>query len=95
VSDDTPDEGIWSIACFFVLRQYRRTGLTRRMLAAALEHARKRGARVVEGYPVDEGSPSYRFMGFVPLFEQAGFKEVGREGRRRHVMQRKVRATRT
>lgn len=90
VSNGTPDEGIWSIVCFFVLRQYRQAGLTKRMLAAALKHARQRGARVVEAYPVDEDSPSYRFMGFVPMFEEAGFHEIGREGSRRHVMQRKA-----
>lgn len=90
VSDYTPDEGIWSIVCFFVLRQHRATGLTKRMLAAAQEHARERGASVLEAYPVDEDSPSYRFMGFVPMFEQAGFRETGREGSRRHVMQRKL-----
>jgi hypothetical protein len=61
------------------------------MLAAALEHARRQGAGLVEAYPVDEDSPSYRFMGFVPLFEGAGFREVGREGSRRHVMQRRLR----
>jgi hypothetical protein len=41
---------------------------------------------VVEAYPVDADSPSYRFMGFVPVFAEAGFAEVGREGKRRHVM---------
>ena len=44
----------------------------------------------MEAYPVDEDSPSYRFMGFVPMFEEAGFREIGREGMRRHVMQRKL-----
>lgn len=90
MSKRTPDDGIWSIVCFFVARQHRGTGMTRRMLAAALEHARLHGAKVVEAYPVDEDSPSYRFMGFMPLFEQAGFHEIGREGTRRHVMQRGV-----
>ena len=90
VSNGTADEGIWSIVCFFILRQHRGAGITKRMLAAALEHARLHGAKVVEAYPVDEGSPSYRFMGFVPMFEQAGFHEIGREGTRRHVMQRGV-----
>ena len=90
VSNGAPDEGIWSIVCFFILRQYRGAGITKRMLAAALEHARLHGAKVVEAYPVDEDSPSYRFMGFMPMFEQAGFHEIGREGARRHVMQRDV-----
>jgi len=58
--------------------------------AAAVEHARSRGACVVEAYPVDADSPSYRFMGFVPTFEQAGFDEVGRIGTRRHVFRLKT-----
>ena len=41
---------------------------------------------MVEGYPVDPDSPSYRFMGFLPLFEQASFTEVARAGSRRHVV---------
>lgn len=35
---------------------------------------------------MEPDSPSYRFMGFVPVFEKAGFREVGRAGTRRHVM---------
>jgi len=94
VSDGSPDEGVWAITCFFILRAHRKQGLTRQMLQAAIAHARKRGAKVVEAYPVDADSPSYRFMGFVPLFEGAGFEEVGREGTRRHVVRLRVRATR-
>jgi hypothetical protein len=41
---------------------------------------------MVEAYPVAPDAPSYRFMGFVPVFEEAGFAEVGRAGTRRHVM---------
>jgi GNAT superfamily N-acetyltransferase len=92
VSNGTPDEGVWSIVCFFVLKPYRGAGLTKRMLAAALKHAREHGATVLEAYPVDADSPSYRFMGFVPMFQEAGFHEIGREGSRRHVMQRLLRA---
>ena len=94
VSNGGPDEGIWSIVCFFVLKQHRGAGLTKRMLGEAIKHARARGARIVEAYPVDEESPSYRFMGFVPMFQAAGFEVIGREGSRRHVMQRRVRASR-
>ena len=84
-SGDEPD-GVWSIACFYVPRRLRRRGIARRLLDAAVDHARSRGATVVEAYPVDPDSPSYRFMGFVPLFEDAGFREVGTAGSRRHVM---------
>jgi GNAT superfamily N-acetyltransferase len=85
VEDDGNDEGIWSIACFFVIRRLRGQGVSQRVIAAAVEFARERGASIVEAYPVDPSSPSYRFMGFIPMFKEAGFREVGRAGTRRHV----------
>lgn len=86
-----PTEKIWSITCFFVRREHRGRGFTRQLLDAAVRHAREQGARRVEGYPVDPDSPSYRYMGFVSLFREAGFQQVGREGTRRHVVQLPVR----
>ena len=41
---------------------------------------------MIEAYPVDPASPSYRFMGFIPAFERAGFTEIGTAGTRRHIM---------
>lgn len=79
---------VWSVVCFFVQRSMRGRGVMPRLLGAAVEHARANGATVVEAYPVDPDSPSYRFMGFVPAFASAGFSEVGRAGTRRHVMRR-------
>jgi GNAT superfamily N-acetyltransferase len=79
-------EAIWSLACFYVPRRLRRQGTMRRLIAAAVAHARANGATAVEAYPVDADSPSYRFMGFVAVFAEAGFAELGRAGRRRHVM---------
>ena len=88
---DGADDGIWSIACFFLVRRLRGYGITQRIIEAAVEHARAHGASIVEAYPVDPDSPSYSFMGFVSVFEKAGFREVGRAGTRRHVMQLKLR----
>jgi GNAT superfamily N-acetyltransferase len=84
-------EDVWSLACFFMRRELRGKGLTRRIIEAAVRHAAKRGAKVVEAYPVEAGSPSYRFMGYVSTFSAAGFQEVGRAGIRRHVMRRALR----
>ena len=78
--------GVWSIVCFFVARRLRGKGMTRRLIEAAVDHARERGATVIEAYPVDPDSPSYRFMGFVGTFESMGFREVGRAGARRRVV---------
>ena len=77
---------VWSIVCFFVTRRLRGKGMTRRLIEAAVEQTRERGAAVVEAYPVDPDSPSYRFMGLVETFESMGFREVGRAGTRRHVV---------
>jgi GNAT superfamily N-acetyltransferase len=84
------DGAVWSLACMFVKRSLRGQGIGARLICAAVDHARRRGAAVVEAYPVDAGSPSYRFMGVVAAFERAGFREVGRAGTRRHVMRKDV-----
>ena len=81
-----PSENVWSIVCFFVPRKLRGRGLTRLLIRAAIERAASSGATVVESYPVDPDSPSYKFMGLVSTFEALGFEEVGRAGSRRHVM---------
>ena len=62
--------------------------MAKRLIGAAVDHARERGAAVVEAYPVDPDSPSYRFMGYVGSFEAMGFRAIGRAGTRRHVMRR-------
>ena len=90
VSNDSSDDGVWSITCFFVSRRHRKTHIATAMLSAAIKYARRRGAKVVEGYPVDPDSPSYRHMGFVSMFEKARFSNCGREGSRRHIMQLSV-----
>jgi len=84
-------EAIWSLVCFFVPRRLRGQGTVHRLIAAAVAHARASGATVVEAYPVDAAAPSYRFMGFVSVFNDAGFVEVGLAGTRRHVMRLKLR----
>jgi GNAT superfamily N-acetyltransferase len=90
---DAEPARVWSVTCFFVRRDHRKAGLSGRMLEAAAALARKHGAEVLEGYAVAPDSPSYRHMGFLPLFEAHGFRETGRAGSRRHVMQRKLSAS--
>lgn len=81
-----PDERIWSITCFYLRRERRGSGLSAALLAAAIAHATDAGATAIEAYPVDPDSPSYRHMGFLPLFAAQGFVEIGRTGTRRHVV---------
>lgn len=84
------EDEIWSLVCFFVPRAMRGQGVMTQLLDAAVKTARKHGAKIVEAYPVDPESPSYRFMGFVKNFKKAGFKETGMAGTRRHVMHLKL-----
>lgn len=84
----SPGDDVWAISCFYVPRDRRRQGLMRQLIAGAVAHARANGATIVEAYPVDAESPSYRHMGFVPVFADAGFDDLGKEGKRRHVMRR-------
>jgi len=82
------DGDVWSLVCFFIKRSMRRRGLSAKLIEAAAEYARSQGGKVMEAYPVLPDSPSYRFMGFVPMFETAGFRRVAAAGTRRHVMRR-------
>ena len=83
--DDSIDN-VWSLTCFFVKHEFRNKGIASELLRAAIREARKNGAKYVEAYPVDPESPSYRFMGFKPMFEKAGFQFVKKAGARRNVM---------
>lgn len=80
------DDRVWSLVCFFVKRKLRKQGMTEVLIKAAIDYARTKGAHVVEAYPVEPDSPSYRFMGFVPTFERLGFRYCHDAGTRRKVM---------
>jgi GNAT superfamily N-acetyltransferase len=84
--DPVEGEIVWSLACMILRPTHRHRGLAYELIAAAVELATRNGATIVEAYPVDPESPSYRYMGFVPAFERAGFVEVQMAGSRRHVM---------
>jgi len=75
--DDLP---VWSIGCFNIRVGYRRRGVARALLEGAVAYAREMGAPAVEAYPIDpEGrriDVSFGFVGFTPMFEEAGFRRV-------------------
>lgn len=83
---DETKSNVWSLVCFFIKRTCRNEGITGRLLKEAEKYAARHGANYLEAYPVSPDAPSYRFMGFVPTFEKAGFRFVKMAGTRRHVM---------
>ncbi len=85
--DDRP---VWSITCLYVARPYRRRGVSVRLLKAAAQFAHERGARVVEGYPIEPSSDpmpaAFAWTGLASAFRQAGFREVLRRSQTRPIM---------
>ena len=81
---------VWSVPCFFVARPFRRAGLTARLLQAAAEYAGKKGARILEGYPVDPKKGAmpdvFAYTGLFRAFKKAGFREVARRSATRPIM---------
>ena len=84
------DEPVWSVVCFFIAKSYRRRGVARRLLKAALDYVRDCGGRIVEGYPVEpkkSGIPDlFAYHGLASMFRSAGFKEVARRSETRPIM---------
>ncbi|RPJ73443.1 MAG: GNAT family N-acetyltransferase [Desulfobacteraceae bacterium] len=86
--DDRP---CWSVACLFIHREFRRQGISTRLLRAAIDHVRARGGRILEGYPVEPRSaetipPAFAWTGIPKAFAALGFTEVARRSPTRPIM---------
>lgn len=88
------DEKVWSVVCFYIHRKERGSGVGAALLKAAVDAARARGARIVEGYPVDPGggktSNGSAFTGVESMFRDAGFEEIERRSAGRPIMRKRV-----
>ncbi len=83
------DQPVWSVICFVVPSEYRGQGVARTLLDAAVAYAKKSGAKLVEGYPVDKPGRSnddFMWFGAKSMFDAAGFEEVARRKPQRPVV---------
>jgi len=84
------EQPVWSVSCLFVLKPYRRQGLSVGLLQEAATFAARQGARIVEGYPVQptmEKTPDpFIWTGTPSAFLRAGFTEVLRRSKTRPIM---------
>ena len=89
------DQPVWSVSCLFVDKDHRRQGVSVALLEGAVKLARRRGARIVEGYPVIARTGSmpdaFAWNGLPSSYEQAGFIEVHRHSPTRPIMRRVLR----
>jgi GNAT superfamily N-acetyltransferase len=91
---EAPD---YRVTCFFVDRDYRRTGVAAVALQGALELIARAGGGVVEGYPQDtpgkKTSASFLYSSTRSMFEKAGFTYERSKGTKNCVMRRTVEAS--
>jgi GNAT superfamily N-acetyltransferase len=83
------EQPVWSIVCFFVAKDLRRTGVTSALIKAAIRYARGKGARIIEAYPVEPAASGtadvFAFTGVASTFRDLGFVEAARRSTRRAV----------
>ena len=89
-AEDKGDDSVWAVTCFVTRTGFRRRGISRALTRAAVDFARERGARALEGYPMiaNPGTDILveHHVGSRSSFVAAGFTEVSRPTPRRVVM---------
>jgi GNAT superfamily N-acetyltransferase len=87
-AEDKADESVWAVTCIFTRVGFRRRGVSRALAHAAVEFARERGARAIEGYPMTTTKALLEelHVGTEGVFADAGFAEVSGPTLRRVVM---------
>jgi GNAT superfamily N-acetyltransferase len=90
-AEDKNDESVWAVTCFVTRTGFRRQGISYALARAAVDFARQRGARALEGYAMitqrgEEITWGEVHVGSRSIFAAAGFAEVSRPSKRRVVM---------
>lgn len=92
-------EKLWRITCFFVDRDYRKRGVAKLALRAALNSIKNKGGGVVEAYPVTQKSAkawskwsNWFWFGTESMYEREKFKVIGELGPHHLLMRRTIRA---
>jgi GNAT superfamily N-acetyltransferase len=89
-NEDKSDDSVWAVTCVFVRAGYRKRGIAYALAEAAVEHARARGARSLEAYPMRTEAGEITWdeihVGAQSIFAAADMDEVSRPGVRRAVM---------
>ena len=88
--DASEDEDVWVMTCLFVRVGHRRSGTTHALVDAAVEFARRSGAKAIEALPIAEsyGKERDAYVGRERLFAACGFRRVAQPSPRRVIMRR-------
>jgi GNAT superfamily N-acetyltransferase len=81
------DKPVWSITCFFIKKEFRKLGLSRLLIKAAVDHAKKNKIKTLEAYPFipysDKVPATFLWFGVLSAFINNGFKIVKQNGKSR------------
>jgi GNAT superfamily N-acetyltransferase len=84
---------VWSVVCFYVVKQFRGKGVSTKLLEAAVKYAGKQGAKIVEGYPSRSKGRIHDaivYTGLASAFSKVGFSDLGSLSRTKTIMRRKL-----
>jgi GNAT superfamily N-acetyltransferase len=89
------DRLVWSITCFYIDPKSRQQGVMAGLIGAAVRHAKRSGAAIVEAYPRDgQGQPVSElsaYTGVLKPFIDEGFAVAARRKLTRPVVRRVIR----
>ncbi len=92
-------DGVWSVNCFFIAREFRGRSVARALLRAAVRACRRLGAKLIEGYPVTttrDGKSlpaAFAWTGPLKIFKDERFSVVQRLSPTRPLVRRNVFST--
>ena len=88
------EEPVWSVVCLFVDKAFRRRGVSMGLLRAAIEHVKRSGGKIDEGYPVepkkDRMPDVFAWTGLASAYRKAGFTECLRRSETRPIMRYEI-----
>jgi len=88
------DKPVWSVVCFFVAKPFRKKGMSKKLLMAAIDYVARNGGETLEGYPVEPKTrlpDPFVFTGLTTAFRQVGFVEALKRSERRPIMRYYIR----
>lgn len=81
---------VLSITCFFISKEYRRSGLSGELLKGVIEYYKNKKIKILEAYPVEpysENIPAaFAWTGIPSVFKKEGFVEAAKRSPRRPIM---------
>jgi GNAT superfamily N-acetyltransferase len=90
-AEDKNDDSVWAVTCVFTRAGFRRRGISYALARAAVDFARGRGARALEGYPrITKPGEKITWdeihVGSRSIFAAAGFTQISKPTLHRVVM---------